>query len=220
MQHQWLIVIGIGLAAVIGLGLAAYYRRRRRQQLELLAMEWGFTYDHDGATAGGDNGLAQLDLFQKGRGGKFQSCLRGALEDVKVAIFDYRYTTGSGKNRRTTHQTVAAFEVPSAALPAFTLRREHFFHKIGQLFGYQDIDFPDYPLFSKKYLLRGQDEQAIRGLFSDEAIRYFEQLDAKYVVEGHGPWVIVYTGGKRIKPARLRDFLTRSWEVFLTLPTA
>ena len=124
MQYEWLIFIGIGAAVVIAFGVNAYYRRQRRQQLESVAQEWGFTYDPDGAVTANDGSLTQLDLFQKGRGGKFRNCLEGMLEDVAVAILDYRYTTGSGKNRRTTHQTVAAFHVPTATLPAFTLNSQ------------------------------------------------------------------------------------------------
>jgi len=40
-------------------------------------------------------------------------------------------------------------------LPFFELKPENTFHKIGQVFGYQDIDFEAFPNFSKGYLLRG-----------------------------------------------------------------
>ena len=91
---------------------------------------------------------------------------------------------------------------------------EHYLSKAG------DIDFDDYPQFSKRYLLRGPDEQAIRQSFTGDVIHFFEQLDEKWNIEAAGDRLIVYQRGKRLKPDRYPDFLKQTWEVLLTFPTA
>ena len=58
-----------------------------------------------------------------------------------MGTFDYRYTTGSGKNSHTYRQTVVFFRSPEVDLPQFELKPQSFLHGIGKLFGYQDIDF-------------------------------------------------------------------------------
>ncbi|MEC9473853.1 MAG: hypothetical protein VX584_04130, partial [Actinomycetota bacterium] len=60
-------------------------------------------------------------------------------------------------------------------LPTFVIRPENLFHKIGSTFGYQDIDFDAHPTFSKRYLLRGPDEEAIRNTFTDEFLSSYER---------------------------------------------
>jgi len=97
----------------------------------------------------------------------------GRLDDVEVMLFDYAYTTGSGKNRSTHHQTVAFFQSDALDLPEFVARPEGLFDKIGQVFGYQDIDLPMHPEFSRRFILRGADEGRIRDAFTPEVARYF-----------------------------------------------
>ena len=49
------------------------------------------------------------------------------------------------------------------------------FHKIGQVLGYQDIDFESHPMFSQRYLVRAYDKEGVRRVFSDHVLSYFEQ---------------------------------------------
>ena len=217
--YTWFVILlTIGLI-VIAIMTYHYVREiTRRKKLEETAQGLGFSFSKT-CSSPTEMGCGHLNLFQKGRRQRSQNGLIGQLEDVRVALFDYRYTTGHGKQQRTHRQTVATFQVPTPVFPDFQLRREHFFHKIGQLFGYQDISFEEYPGFSKRYLLRGSDEQAIRAFFTPSAIEFFEQLDQKWIIEGHGQWLIVYQPSKRVKPAKLSEFLEATWQLFLAFPT-
>ena len=82
----------------------------------------------------------------------------------------FAYTIGSGKSRRTRRQTVAVMHRRSGRLTPFQLRPEGLFEKIVQSLGGQDIDFVDRPGFSRRYVLQGDDEAAIRALLTDEVI--------------------------------------------------
>ncbi len=56
----------------------------------------------------------------------------------------------------------------------FSFDSESFFHKIRNIIGYKDIDFDTHPNFSKNYLLNGEDENAIRNVFNEGVLYFFE----------------------------------------------
>ncbi len=56
--------------------------------------------------------------------------MRGTFEDVGVALFDYTYTVGGGKNRSTVRQMVICFELDGFVLPTFSLQPENMLHKV------------------------------------------------------------------------------------------
>ena len=100
-------------------------------------------------------------------------------------------------------------------LPQFTLRPEHVFHKIGQVFGYQDIDFDSHPEFSKRYLLKGENEESVRWLFGDDALSFYES-DRTLSTEAAGRQLIHYRSGKRVNSEQIQEFITQGVRV-LTL---
>ena len=65
----------------------------------------------------------------------------------------------------TTAQAVLSFRSPGLNLPRFVLRPAALFHRMGDVVGLHDIDFDAHPQFSKKYLLRGTDDEKVRDLF-------------------------------------------------------
>ena len=67
---------------------------------------------------------------------------------------------------------VTVLEVP---IPDFTLTTEDFMHKILQSVGYEDIDFEEFPKFSEKYLLNGEDKSKIRDFFSPKINQFFRR---------------------------------------------
>ena len=87
------------------------------------------------------------------------------------------------------------------------------FHKIGQAFGFQDIDCDSHPDFSKQYLLRGPDEPAIRALFTSEVLAAFESLH-RVSVEASGDRLIFYRARKRIDPDDIQSFMEERFRVF------
>ncbi|MBN2104648.1 hypothetical protein JW835_11465 [bacterium] len=141
----------------------------------------------------------EFHLFSRGHSKRVQNFMQKSGLDSEEAIFDYIYTTGSGKNRSIHRQTVYLFHSDRLHLPVFAVRPEHVFHKIRQIFGYQDIDFKQYPEFSKKFILRGKDEAAIDKIFTQDVIACFLH-EKKLCVESAGKDLIIYWSGKRIKP--------------------
>jgi hypothetical protein len=202
-------IIGI----VVLLFLVGYYaNKRRREGMAALAESLGFTFSREPGVFVLP-AVADFELGSHGDSKKGRNAMTGRNGDIDVTIFDYQYSTGSGKNRSTHVQTVGMFKSESLQLPKFVVRPEHVFHKIGSVFGYQDIDFDRYPEFSKKYLLRSEDEDTCRALFTDEVLRYFEG-QKRVSVEGNGKTILFYRPSRTVKVKDIQQFLQDGFGVF------
>lgn len=204
-------VVGAILVMAVIVITTRIREKKRTDKLREVAAELSFEF-----TESDEHRLARLadfPLFSQGRARKMKNVLRGESRKTEVAIFDYCYTTGSGKNSRTHHQTAVCFRSERLDLPNFTLRPEHWYHKIGNMLGYQDIDFADYPEFSREYLLRGDDEESIRDLFTAATIEQFDGQTG-ICLEGRGNRLIVYRAGKRVEPFEVQDFLATGFDVY------
>jgi hypothetical protein len=206
-------VIFVVIAGLIVFFIYYSYRqeKQRTADLQRVAEELGFEFlpKDDGSFLSKRGGF---HLFSQGHSKRLSNLMRGKTKNLAVAIFDYKYTTGSGKNSHTWIQTVAAFQVDSPPFPTFSLRPESVWDKIGAWMGYKDIDFPHAPIFSKNYLLRGSDETAIRALFTDQALFFFE-ANQGLSVEGDQDWLLVYRPNNRAKPDAMRALLEEGLRV-------
>lgn len=206
-NDEWVWILWVGIGAVVG-GVLLYNwwnEKRRRERLMQAALESGFQFEPEGTPLPVEAQLLS-DVLSRGRDHQMKNILRGAAGGSEVLLFDYFFTEGSGRNSQTYKQTLAAFRV-RGGLPSFKLAPESWWHKLGAAFGYQDIDFDAHPEFSKRYLLRGKDEAAIRQLFHPGLVHYFETLPKHNLnVEGAGEWLLVYELNKRFEPQKLREF--------------
>ena len=160
--------------------------------------------------------LGDLPLYGHGHSRHVKNAMTGRSGTDQVWVFDYQYTTGGGKESHTWNQTIALYPGGGRNLPDFVLAPENVFHKIGQAFGYQDIDFDSNPTFSSRYLLRGPDEAAIRAVFRPEALAFFESQPS-WTVQVKAGHVAVYRAGKRAKPEDLPTFAEQTRSIVRTL---
>ena len=142
----------------------------------------------------------------------------GYGEEFEVTVLECSYVVASGEDStKTIVQTVICFHSPQLSLPDFSMRREEWHHKLRSKLGYQDIDFESHPTaveFSKKYLLRGEDEQTIRALFTDAVLTFFAAHPDKVCVEGSDDQLIWYQPGKIIEPEDIPAFMKEGFVVF------
>ncbi len=204
---------------IIGLvvGLIIYTNKKEKERT--LAMQqvaqqigWGFM---PVAQPGMIPHTNYFNLFNTGHSRQTKNLIYGEINGVKAAIFDYRYTVGSGKNSHTYNQSVLYFETPRLQLPMFTLSPENFMHKFISALGYQDIDFATHPVFSKKYLLRGQNEMAIRNAFTPQVLNFYE-ANQGISTEGGGSQLFIYRLGHRLQPFEIGQYL--QWTAASVLP--
>lgn len=156
-------------------------------------------------------GLDGIDLFEKGRSLQVRNLMKGTFEDTNAFIFDYHYDTGGGKNSSTYSQTVIAHKISSKdgfELPKFTCKPERFYHRFADIFGLKDIDFKQYPEFSKAYRLIGEDTDSVRKIFNETVIRQLEAESKQgWNVGAAGEWLVIHKHNEIVKPNDCPQFL-------------
>ena len=193
---------------------------QRTKEFTRISEQLGMTFSARVKGRAKDRATPPLPLFREGRSRVVTNMLHGDsellgfAEEFEVRIFAY----GFAQQQQDQHvmQSVICFQSPQLNLPKFQLRPEHFFDKIGSKLGYQDIDFESHPTaaeFSKKYLIRGKDEQKIRALFTDEVLAFFAGQD-KICVEGFSSHLCFYRARKLIEPEDIPAFMKEGFEVF------
>jgi len=207
----WIFLVGL-IVAGVSLAWSSYARRRRIELTKAAANDLGLAFFLNG-DAGLVRELGCFELFSQGRHRHITNMIYGDAGNVKVGIFDYRYTTGHGKHKRTTRQSVAYIHSPELALPDFTLRPENVFHKIGSVMGFDDIDFESHPKFSSAYLLQGSNEEQIRSTFSGKVLSHLESHSG-ICVEGNGQRLIYYRSRRLVAPGDLRALMEEGFAIF------
>jgi hypothetical protein len=208
----FLIFAGIAGLLLAGGAWNHWQTQQRRKALSELADALGLSFQGEDNTSLWDE-FAGLPLFTQGRSKTVSNRIQADTDEVSLSLFDYRYTTGSGKSSQTHRQTVACFQSPQLNLPQFEIRPQSLLHGIGKVFGVQDIDFASHPRFSKSFLLRGAHEQAIRRLFTGPLLSFLE-TQPQITIEGRGHQLLVYRAGKRVNPEQIRDFMGEAFAAF------
>jgi hypothetical protein len=207
-----IVIMGVVALIVAIVITAKAMERKRTEALAAVAAEMGYRFQPEVEK----EALAPLSgfrLFNQGHARKARNLMVGETASIEMWCLDYRYTTGGGRNSTTYSQTVVAFFPHGVRLPAFTLAPENFFHRIGQAFGMQDIDFDEYPVFSKGYLLKGEDEDMVRHVFDDEVIRFFEE-NLGFNVECREEGLIFHRGHRNIKREDLTEHILLAQRIF------
>jgi hypothetical protein len=207
-----ILVVLAGLALGVALIYFSYLTEKKRtEDLKQVAQDLGFEFWPQGDAALFKS-LNRFHLFSLGYSNRLWNLLRGKANDLEVNIFDYRYVTGAGKHKHALTQSVVCFRFTGSGLPTFSLRPENVWHKIGSWLGYQDIDFGSHPSFSSHYLLRGGDENAIRALFTDPMLTFYEQHPG-LSTEGSGNLLLFYRNAGKVGPQGVRAFMEEGFKV-------
>jgi hypothetical protein len=164
-------------------------------------------------TFGLERQLADFYLASKGWKREISNILRRqhGLHEYDACVFDYAYFDPGLKKK--VHQSVFFLRSQRLVLPTLRMQPEHLLHKLGELFGFRDIDFVRYPKFSKQYRLTGEDEDFIRHHFSEEVLHYFT-LNKGWSLEGIGYYFILYKRGLLLHPEETEALYGRGMEVY------
>ena len=224
-MEGWLIVLVFLAVFAIAMGVGVYLEQRRATAIKALAAGWGFDYQQslqphirkwatsylDSISAYLPGPVCQFNLFDKGRNRRLSNLIQGQQGDVEIYLADYSFVTGSSKHRRTHHQTIVILQSPHLELPSFLLTPENVFHKMGNLFGHNDIDFDSHPIFSRRYLLRGTDEGAIRDCFQDGVLTFYERQE-RVCSQGIGSFLLFYRPERPMNPAQWKQLMNTALE--------
>jgi len=208
----WLALIaGVILLVAVIILMVRHFEKKRTAALSVIASEIGLAF----SATQDDNllaGMQDFSLFNKGHSRKMRNVMKAEGETTTLAIFDYQYTTGGGQHQHCHSQTVISLESDSLNLPCFTLWPEGLLSKLGAMIGGQDIDFVEHPEFSKSFVLKGDDESAIRDFLDVEKLDFLAERKGAYMETGSNRFV--YFRGKRRKPEQIRELMTAGYTAY------
>jgi hypothetical protein len=200
----WLFVVL--LTTILAVAVFAWRRERARTEaLRSVANAAGLTFQAK-ADLAAVRSLGDVQLFSRGHSQRVRCLMTGRIGDQQGAVFDHWYTTGSGKHRSTHAQTVVLLPSAKTSLPDVQMAPENPLCRIAEAFGYQDIDIDSSPEFSRRYVVKGTNEAAIRAALHPRATSYFAAHEG-WTVEVQSGTVAIYRAGSRPKPEDLRAFI-------------
>jgi hypothetical protein len=209
------------IALVVGglIWLQIHKAKKRQEGMQKAASELGLAYQ---AVQPGefDGRLAKFNLMCTGSSRQTNNFIVASTEELNLVLFDYRYTTGSGKNRRVHYQTVAWITSQQLVLPQFYISPESWLSRIGDFFVRQDIDIPQDPEFSKAFVLSGPDADQIRQFFNAKRREALLKVSLP-TIECFPGELLFYRSGRLTPPEQLKALMNEAfalYQAFATIP--
>ena len=204
MKALYFIIASIALIALI-IGFTVWFEKKRKEAFLEISRMMGFSF-----SAKGDlntiEPATRFRLFKRGHSKRLKNVMQRPSGDVNESVFDYWFTTGGGKSQRVHRQTVYWIQSNRLKLPEFEVHPENIFHKIGQALGSRDLNPEHSPDFSRRYRLRGTEEERVLKLFDPETTSFFER-NPGWSAAGCDNHLFVYRAEKRVKPADLSRWM-------------
>jgi hypothetical protein len=125
--------------------------------------------------------LARFEGFEPfglGYGMRTKNLLVGTKDGTDWYIFDYYYTTGSGKSTQRHHYSIMAARVPFS-FPKLTLKPENFFTKVGEHLGMQDLHFESNE-FNERYYIQCDQDKVAYDILCPQVIDYMMQQPPRW----------------------------------------
>ena len=141
---------------------------------------------------------------------------KGSFNGYQICIFNM-----IPPGDRIARNTALHFQFETTKLPHFTIRPGKITDKVAEVFehGHGKIDFPHQSRFSDHYVVKGEDESAIRNILNPSAINVLSQIDSLNI-ESSGNELLVYQEYRTAKPHEYRAFLARTTALVTALTTS
>ena len=209
-----LMFAAIAALVVVGIVYGIIKARERREAMARLAASLGLRY-YAADPWDLPSRYGHFDLFGHGHSKRASNVMGGERDGRSVVAFDYRYTTGSGKNQTTHHYQGAVLEMPIVA-PRLRMRRESVLDRVASWVGYDDIDFES-DEFSRRYHVKSEDRRFAYDILHAQLIDYFLRCGTAPSMEMQGPLVLVYDSGHG-NVANVQRLLTIGQEIIRSIP--
>jgi len=214
-----ILLAGLAFAALV-LGTIIFIVRRAKQatasrslQMQALAnnMKWPF-YPFVGLNSLPNAARFQLFVQRFNHyAGAVANLLSGNIHDAQVLVFDYSYLVGRnayGRDVSGRHQTVVFIMSPQLNFPYFNLSPSGAIN-----LHMSRLQFPNHPAFTNSYTLLGNDELAVRRVFSDQVIAFFES-NPRISVEGGGGQFFLYYDRTLVPPQNVQYLINQGVRLF------
>lgn len=146
--------------------------------------------------------------------GRVENMAYRSFENGQIIVFDYKYESSARHSYLfKKRQTVVVFQFTNFQLPYFALYPEGFFTGLGELIGFNDIDFASHPRFSSRYKLSGKDEARIRRIFHPQFLTYLENSPEIHI-DGGGDYLFFYQKENLAPVEELNQFIGGMVNIF------
>lgn len=121
-----------------------------------------------------------------------------AGQETELKVSDVTFDEGAlvGEVYRT---TTLLLRLPFE-MPELILEKEEILDRAFELAGFQDIDFKHFTGFSRRFVLKGPDEAAIRDFMTPELLGFFEKEDV-FHLESTGTALVIFKSSMRLATA-------------------
>jgi carbonic anhydrase len=143
-------------------------RTKRQLQLDALAHEKGWVYREAAATQ--KRMLRDHPVYQTTSVERVYNLIEGP--NKRLSLFDINYSEGAFIAKENIQTTLLRVQL-EREIPVFSFDRELLLEKLSHLAGIHDIDFPDYPEFSRDFYVQGNNPQKIRAFFDAKMVSFF-----------------------------------------------
>jgi len=160
-----LVFIGFIIIAAIAAFFAWQQEKKRREEKQALADRLGLLF-HPGVDHSHDDLFERFEMFRRGHSRRAMNTLTGTIQcagrafPCKMGDYQYKITSGSGKNRSTTvyNFSYCALEIPFGPVPNLLIRPEGLFDKLSSVFGSKDIEMESAE-FNKRFHVQSPDRR-------------------------------------------------------------
>lgn len=183
----WVVMV----AVLGGTVVQGWLRVQRRSRLQAWARTtgWRYTSRDDEWTA-----ISSSHPFGQGRDQRACDVVQGAFEHHGALAFDYRWTTGQGKNRQVHHAHVVALRLP-AYLPTVQVTPEGLGTMLSHLVGAQDMQFESDD-FNRAYRITAGDLRTATDVINPRLMERLMRSDARGVSwRIEGTWILSWQVG-------------------------
>jgi hypothetical protein len=199
------IFILFGLLAAAAAYLSHYFRRKRREELALMARQLGLAFSPEDPF--GCLGYP-FSLLAKGDGRGVENVMWGAWQDMPVRGFDYWYyeesTDSEGRRSRTYYRFSCAVTEIDAACSHLTIARENLLTAIADRIGLRDIEFES-DEFNATFNVKGKDRKFASDFVDARMMRFLLGAERAFGFEISGRWLLCYS--KKRRPTELIPLL-------------
>ena len=216
MDSQWLgPAFLVFFILIVGWSIRTALNRQRglRRTASLLGMRYEKRLD-----SLGKDGLSRLPMFSKGDI-RARNVLTGDVGGATCYLFDYVYVSRKRSGKRSTYAqgTYSCFRLRDFRLPVFRIVPASRGSKK------ERILFEDYPVFSRDYIVTGEDEPAVRKALDGKLLEYLQPRGQEaWVVEADGEWLGIakrpaVSAKRHLKPDDMRQFREDVVHIFTLL---
>lgn len=161
---------------------------KRQVQLKSYGAELGWVFDpleFRKTQSFTDFGYFKTRVVDRGR-----NSLIGRVGSLQLQACDLDYHEGEFIVKEPKHASIVIVDLP-VELPEFILDKERLLDRVGQLAGFREINFKGHPDFNRRFKLRADKRFAMRRLFDDRIIRFFEG-NPLYHIESNGRQLLIF----------------------------